>query len=275
MTHFDLEFDSVIPSAASWRQDYQRAEPWPHLVVDGAFDPALIAAAEQEQQAHSHELAVHRSHRQIKAESPDVVGPASLALVGILQSSAVTTLFSETTGVTSLEPDRTNFFAGVHATGPGGFSAVHRDFPKHPFSGLFHRVNALLFLNSNWEESYGGALELWDGAMEQCRKRILPVAGRLVIFETTADTLHGIPDPVRCPPDRRRLSLAVYYYSPDPPVATASAMPLWQPRRPEDPIWRSLPTIHGLTQAGRRALVRAAGNRPRDLARRVTRRNQR
>ena len=42
---------------------------------------------------------------------------------------------------------------------------------------------------------------------------IAPIGNRAVIFTTGADTWHGHPEPLRCPPDRARRSLAIYYYT--------------------------------------------------------------
>ena len=52
--------------------------------------------------------------------------------------------------------------------------------------------------------------------MTQCVQRIAPLAGRCVIFNTDATSYHGHPEPLRCPPDRTRKSIALYYYTIDP-----------------------------------------------------------
>jgi hypothetical protein len=70
-----------------------------------------------------------------------------------------------------------------------------------------------LYLNRGWQEEWGGHFELWDRNMTECRKKILPVFGRCVIFSTTDFSHHGHPDPLNCPPSESRKSLALYYYS--------------------------------------------------------------
>jgi len=32
---------------------------------------------------------------------------------------------------------------------------------RYPAYGLYRRVNVFIYLNPNWEESFGGHLELW------------------------------------------------------------------------------------------------------------------
>ena len=48
--------------------------------------------------------------------------------------------------------------------------------------------------------------------MKKCHK-ILPTFNKLVIFNTTDYTYHGVPDPINCPSDMTRKSLALYYFS--------------------------------------------------------------
>ncbi len=71
----------------------------------------------------------------------------------------------------------------------------------------------MLYLNRDWEEDFGGHIELWDSGMKQCIKKILPIFNRVVIFNTTETSFHGHPEPLNCPTDRSRKSLALYYYT--------------------------------------------------------------
>ena len=70
----------------------------------------------------------------------------------------------------------------------------------------------------------------------------------MVIFETNYDTLHGVPDPIACPPGRARLSLASYYYSDQPQPGRVREPIFRRPRRPQDP-WKM-----GIAQPGHVAL---------------------
>ena len=71
----------------------------------------------------------------------------------------------------------------------------------------------MLYLNRDWEEDFGGHIELWDSGMKQCIKKLLPIFNRMVIFNTTETSFHGHPEPLNCPADRSRKSLALYYYT--------------------------------------------------------------
>jgi 2OG-Fe(II) oxygenase superfamily len=73
-----------------------------------------------------------------------------------------------------------------------------------------------VYLNRDWQESYGGQLELWDRQIKRCVQRIAPVFNRAVIFRTDPDSFHGHPDPMICPTSFTRKSLALYYFTDEP-----------------------------------------------------------
>ena len=102
---------------------------------------------------------------------------------------------------------------GLHETARGGHLSIHADYNIHKRFKLHRRLNLILFLNENWQESYGGCLELWDREMKACAKQILPTIGKAVIFNTDDDTYHGHPDPLTCPENVFRRSLALYYFT--------------------------------------------------------------
>ncbi len=80
----------------------------------------------------------------------------------------------ELTGIRGLIPD-THFRGGaVHQVLPGGSLAIHADFNHDKYRKLDRRINVLLYFNKDWKDAYGGALELWDTKMKECRQRILP-----------------------------------------------------------------------------------------------------
>jgi Rps23 Pro-64 3,4-dihydroxylase Tpa1-like proline 4-hydroxylase len=93
---------------------------------------------------------------------------------------------------------------------------VHVDFNRHARTGLYRRINALLYLNEDWDENYAGHLELWDRSMERRGQRVAPLFNRLVVFNTTDRSWHGHPEPLACPEGRSRKSMALYYYTKDP-----------------------------------------------------------
>jgi hypothetical protein len=58
-------------------------------------------------------------------------------------------------------------------------------------------------------------VQLGPGALA---KSVEPRFNRAVLFDTTQQSWHGLPEPIACPLGQVRKSLAVYYLT-DPPVA--------------------------------------------------------
>jgi Rps23 Pro-64 3,4-dihydroxylase Tpa1-like proline 4-hydroxylase len=217
------------------RENYRTARPWPHLILDGLIDPALIAAAEAQELERALNLEIHRGNRMVKAESPEVSGNAAKEILDSLLTPQFVSFLEKVTGIPCLISDPTHAWAGIHVSPPGTSQALHRDFRLHPDNGLFHRVNVLVYLNSDWKEEYGGMLELWSTGKKAFGQQVEPVAGRLVLFETTPFAYHGVPDPVRFPPGRARISLASYYYTDYPAPTDRRDYIFYSPKRPQDP----------------------------------------
>lgn len=246
----------MVSSEEAWRvrgrlarAAYLAAKPWPHVVMHDLLSPVLVAAAEAEELPRALALVPHRSHLEVKGESPTVTGRSASALLDAMCTPAFVAFVEELTGIKHLAADPTHIWSGLNASGTGSFQSMHRDFSRHPVTKQWHRVNVLLYLNSSWPEEYGGDLELWAPDMRACGARIRPTAGTVVVFETNYETLHGVPDPIQCPPDRSRLSLTSYYYSDERQPGRVNEPILRRPRRPQDP-WRM-----GIAEPGHVALA--------------------
>lgn len=227
-----LDLDAL---AEKYRESYLGAKPWPHLILEDLIDPAAVAAAEAQELQRALSLEVHKGNRMVKAESPEVTGHAAQDILDSLLTPEFLKFLEKLTGIENLIPDESRSWAGIHVSPPGSSQVLHRDFRLHPDNGLFHRVNVLIYLNSDWDEDFGGQLELWPADTASCGQRIVPTAGRVVIFETTPTSYHGVPDPVRCPPGRARLSLASYYYTDYPGPMDRREPIFWSPKRSQDP----------------------------------------
>lgn len=200
---------------------YNRAKPFPHAVIDGLFNADLIAQAEQEFPPwESPVWSKFDNSRELKGITADlnVMRPATQALIVELLSPDFSAKLSKMTGISDLLPDL--YGGGMHVVPPGGKLGIHADYNRGPRG--YRRLNVLLFLNSNWKARYGGDLELWreDRSFFQS---IAPNANRLVVFNTSDVSFHGHPEPLPCPSDRARKSLAVYFFTAEPPKGASDA----------------------------------------------------
>ena len=209
--------DELIKFARSKHEEYMSANPFPNIYMDGLFNEEALnqVLADFPDLSKGRGDKRYRDENQLKfASKGEHKFPESIKnLMHYLNSQPFLEFLSELTGIQALISDPYFEGGGLHQIKSGGYLKVHADFNKHRLTNLDRRLNVLVYLNKDWEESYGGHFELWDTKMTQCEKKILPLFNRMAIFTTTSDSYHGHPDPLSCPPDRSRKSLALYYYT--------------------------------------------------------------
>lgn len=211
--------------APTLRQSYMTAQPYPHAVIDGLFDPDLLRMLVKKfPDPKQIKWQKFDDEQQVKLASSAVetFDPICRLFLYHLNSAPFLDFLSEVTGIPGLIADSYFVGGGMHQIERGGKLAIHADFNKHPVTNLDRRLNVLLYLNENWQEEYGGHFELWDQSMRHRVKSVAPLFNRLVIFSTTDYSFHGHPDPLNCPPDVTRKSFAMYYYSNGRPLAEIS-----------------------------------------------------
>jgi len=211
--HFD-EADCTAAGEALAAQ-YQDAQPFPHIALDDFLPVDFLRGLLGEFPDSAGKTYFDRDQERFKfSYGPNEIAGARLrGLLMELNSPAVLNFLEAMTGIDGLIADPFFSGGGLHETKSGGHLSVHADFNIHKSMRLERRLNLLIYLNDDWPEDYGGHLALWDQKMEHCRERIAPVLGRAVVFNTALDSYHGQPDPVRCPPERSRRSIATYYYT--------------------------------------------------------------
>jgi Rps23 Pro-64 3,4-dihydroxylase Tpa1-like proline 4-hydroxylase len=199
----------------SLAQRYQNAEPFPHIVIDNFLDPEVLRAVLSEFPSNADKQYFDRDQERLKYQyQPHEVSSGLVRnLFAELNSQAFLGFLEEMTGIEGLISDPYFEGGGLHETKRGGHLGVHADFNVHEQLKVERRLNLLIYLNEEWDEDYGGQLELWKKDMSECAERVSPVFGRAVIFSTALDSFHGHPDPLNCPPERSRRSIATYYYT--------------------------------------------------------------
>nr|WP_307735066.1 2OG-Fe(II) oxygenase [Chitinophaga nivalis] len=157
---------------------------------------------------------VHYNENKAGLNKLDLLPTTIKQTINELNSPEFLQFLSTLTGIPNLKKDDMLEGGGIHQSKRGGFLNIHADFTVHPHHRHWQRrVNVLVYLNKDWEEAWGGKLELWDTEMKACEKKVLPIFNRCVIFNTDADSYHGHPEPTTCPEDRNRRSIALYYYT--------------------------------------------------------------
>ena len=218
----DLTIDYFLPLSRmqeigeTAHSTYLSAKPFPHVVLDDFFDPALVDQVLGEFPAPGAiRWQKFDNGQEIKlASSKDAsFGPLTRLFMYHLNSITFLEFLSKVTGISNLIPDPGFEGGGLHQIVRGGKLGVHADFNKHRDFALDRRLNVILYLNKDWREDYGGHLQLWNREVTRCEAKVLPICNRMLIFGTTDFTFHGHPDPLTCPEGMTRKSLALYYFS--------------------------------------------------------------
>ena len=211
-----LAFDEAECREAgrSLAERYQTAQPFPHIVLDDFLPPDVLRGVLAEFPSNESKRFFDRDQERFKFQfaPQDIESGHIRNLFAELNSQAFLGFLEEMTGMEGLLPDPHFEGGGLHETKRGGHLGVHADFNVHGRLKVERRLNLLVYLNEDWSDDYGGKLELWKQDMSKCEVTVAPVFGRAVIFTTALDSFHGHPDPLTCPPERTRRSIATYYY---------------------------------------------------------------
>ncbi|MFI5186751.1 MAG: 2OG-Fe(II) oxygenase [Chitinophagales bacterium] len=213
---FDYDrWNSKLPELS---KEYQQAQPYPHIVLENFLNEEILNRCVNEfNELNNTDGWINYTHYNEKKRGLNKLDmlPATIKqTIEELNSPGFLQFLSTITGIKNLQKDDHLEGGGVHQSRRGGFLNIHADFTVHPHHPNWQRrINVLVYLNKNWSDDWGGKLELWDKQIKTCEKKISPVFNRCVIFNTDADSFHGHPEPMTCPEDQFRRSIALYYYT--------------------------------------------------------------
>jgi hypothetical protein len=202
---------------ASLAKQYQNNQPFPHICLEEFLDPEAAEVIAKEFPAPGTDAWTqykHHNENKLGMAKRELFPPRLGAVADELNCPDFVAWLSALTGIVGLMPDPSLEGGGLHQSGTGGFLNVHTDFSMHHYHRNWRRrVNVIVYLNPGWKEEWGGAIEFWEKPMRRCAAKYAPLLNRAVIFTTDDRSLHGFPDPLRCPEGETRKSLAFYYYT--------------------------------------------------------------
>lgn len=207
-------------------QRFRAAEPFRHVVIENFLEPNLCASLLDGFPAFEDRHALNEMGKVGgKAVRMDVrdISDAYRGLDHYLQSPEFLGFVSSVTGIPDLLYDPDYIGGGTHENRHGQGLDAHVDFNFHPRTRWHRRLNLIVYLNEEWQSSWGGELELhsdpWDAAANRSIS-IPPLFNTAVIFETNEISWHGFSQ-IDLPEDRRgisRKSFAIYLYTIDRPA---------------------------------------------------------
>jgi Rps23 Pro-64 3,4-dihydroxylase Tpa1-like proline 4-hydroxylase len=212
--------------ADQYKEQFAQAEPFQHVAIDNFLpDDFALRLAKSFPGINDIDWRVegpgdsrHSGDKNIEkvTTADEEKFPALVRLMMMqFQSGVFCNFLSRLTGYPQLMGDPNHYGCGLHSTGPGGRLMLHIDASRHPNKDLNQLINCIFYCTPDWKDEWGGGLELWDEDAKECVTVVPPRFNRLAIFKVSGKSWHGHPHPVQCPPDMRRNSLALYYYTTD------------------------------------------------------------
>lgn len=212
-------------------------EPYTHHIIDNFLDENhAIELSNEFMDYNSPNWFVYDNPLEIKKACNNFYffPPKTYQFFQFLNSPQFLNKLIEITGIKDLQPDVGLHGAGWHIQGQGSKLNVHLDYSIHPKLKLQRKLNLIYYLTPDWNNNWGGNLELWshDESTNQPKKLVTTVQNkfnRVVLFDTTQNSWHGFSKPMTCPDNIYRKSIAMYYLVTPDEGASDRARALYAP----------------------------------------------
>ncbi|MGZ3853174.1 MAG: 2OG-Fe(II) oxygenase [Flavisolibacter sp.] len=197
-----------------WKKEFNDAKPFRYLVIDNFLDQRLADELASNFPGLNEMNVSYKGLNERKSEHSDFykLPPVFTELKKGLSLSELTAAIEVITGKTQLQLIDDRFGFGLHQGGKDSFLDIHVDYNLHPTQRKLRKINFILFLNPQWEECWGGALEFWNKDVTVCEQSILPSFNRCVLFECNEYSFHGYSK-INCPEGITRKSFYQYYFT--------------------------------------------------------------
>lgn len=230
VTHAEILNPRLQSDKEALAREFSEADPYPHVVISDFFSPDVSKRLLDDFPSFEERFAKgEMGDVGRKAARRDVRGisDAYREVDDYLQTPEFLDFVSEITGFSALIYDAEYHGGGTHENVDGASLYTHVDFNYHP-KGWHRRLNLIVYLSPEWEDEWGGNLELhsdpWDPSTDRA-KSVSTKFNQAVLFETSEHSWHGFR-PIKLPDDRRHLtrkSFAVYLYTKDRPADQTAA----------------------------------------------------
>lgn len=169
----------------------------------------------------SSEMVLKKSIREDKyvAAQMNLYNPILEEIIYAFQDKKIVDLIAEICDIKEAIPDENLYAGGISMMGKNQFLNPHLDNSHDKDRERWRVLNLLYYVTPNWEENYGGNLELWPNGLKEKQVTIHSKFNRLIVMATHNNSLHSV-SPVTF--DGFRCCVSNYYFSKNPLLETDS-----------------------------------------------------
>lgn len=165
------------------------------------------------------EMVLKKSIREDKyiAAQMNLYNPILEEIIYAFQDQRIVDIIGEICGIKEMIPDDNLYAGGISMMGNKQFLNPHLDNSHDKDRALWRVLNLLYYITPNWEQQYGGNLELWPDGLSKPQITIHSKFNRLAIMATHNDSLHSVSPVVF---EGYRCCVSNYYFSKNPLLET-------------------------------------------------------
>jgi Rps23 Pro-64 3,4-dihydroxylase Tpa1-like proline 4-hydroxylase len=131
------------------------------------------------------------------------------------QDPRVVALIGAITGMARLLPDEHLYAGGISLMTKGNFLNPHLDNSHDKDVKLYRVLNLLYYVSPDWQDTYGGHLELWDAGPKGSPRTVHSRFNRLAVMATHQASWHSVSEVTH---EGDRCCVSNYYFSPVAPA---------------------------------------------------------
>jgi hypothetical protein len=206
----DQQYNPVVLAQA-----HTTTSPVPYTIIDNFLPDDLFKTLSFEVDfLQENDWTIFNNGTSYRKECRNFVSaPRIQSMAYSFQGGAFLKWIEQVTGIDKLLADPYYRGGGITRVFHNHRLALHNDFNWNEQIRLTRRVNIILYMNTEWDSSWGGDLEFWDFDRTECLVKIQPKPNRLAIWNYDERLIHGHPHPLTCPEHIARQNFIQFYYS--------------------------------------------------------------
>ena len=202
-------------------KQFKVSKPYSHVIIDNFWSSKIAKKIAEEIKKFSlqgEHIYIYDNpiEKKVACNNYDKFPPTIYRAISFLNSNNFINIVKKITKKSDLSPDIGLHGGGIHIHPNSGKLNIHKDYSIHPKLGKQRLLNLICYMTPNWNENWGGHLELWSHNKKNnqplnLEKKISNRFNRVILFDTTQNSWHGLPQELKMPKGVLRQSLAVYY----------------------------------------------------------------